>query len=66
MAIGNGSRLTISHIGSIILVAPTQSFFLNNVLRVPSIQKNLIYVFQFCKTNDGSIEFFFHFVWKNL
>ena len=31
MIISNGSTLTISHIDSTILIAPTQSFFLDNV-----------------------------------
>lgn len=58
--IGDGSNLPISHTGSISLNLTSHSFDLNNVLCVPDAAKKLISVFQFCKTNYVSIEFFSH------
>ena len=52
--IGDGTGLRISHFGSTTL----SPFTLSNVLRVPSIQKNLVSVSQFCKQHLTSIEFF--------
>ncbi|RVW92225.1 Retrovirus-related Pol polyprotein from transposon RE1 [Vitis vinifera] len=55
--IGDGSGLPISHIGSISLTTPSHSFTLSNVLCVPTMKRNLIYISQFCKSNNTSIEF---------
>lgn len=49
--IGDGSALQISHTSSSSLPSFKQPFFLNNVLYVPSLDKNLISVFQLCYTN---------------
>ena len=54
----DGSSLVISHIGSIDISCSNSHFSLTNVLCVPSMQKNLIYVSQFCKTNNTYIQFF--------
>lgn len=51
--VGNGSGLSVQHIGSSKLVAPNNnSFLLNNLLHVPSITKNLISVSQFTRDNN--------------
>ena len=61
--IGDGTGLRISHSGSTTL----SPFTLSNVLCVPSIQKNLVSVSQFCKQHLTSIEFFpSHFSVKDL
>jgi hypothetical protein len=52
--IGDGTGLCISHSGSTTL----SPFIISNVLCVPSIQKNLVSVSQFCKQHLTSIEFF--------
>ena len=54
IVIGDGSGLQITHIGSMYL----SPFTLNDVLCVPSIHKNLIFVPKFFRSNKTSIEFF--------
>ena len=49
--LGDGSSLNIFHTGSLYLPSYTRPFFFNSVLCVPSLQKNLISVFQLCSTN---------------
>lgn len=58
IVIGNGTGHQIIHTGSISLPNQSRSFKLDNVLCVPTMQKNLISVHQFCNTNRISIEFF--------
>lgn len=58
VVIGNGANLPITHTGSLSLKTPSRDFTLNNILYTPSMQKNLISVNQFCKTNNTSVEFF--------
>ena len=55
---GDGSGLQISHTGNSVLSTPSKSFSLSHVLYVPNMQKNLISVSQFCKSNNASIEIF--------
>ena len=56
LALGDGSKLPITHIGHIIL--PTsRSLHLKNVLMVPSITKNLISISKFTIENDVIVEF---------
>jgi hypothetical protein len=55
--IGDGSNLPITHTGSTSLKTPHHTFTLNNVLCVPSMEKNLISISQFCTSNNVSIEF---------
>lgn len=55
--LGDGSGLQISHSGSLSLPSYTKPFFLNNVLCVPSLEKNLLSVFQLCTTNGVSVTF---------
>jgi len=49
--VGNGAGLQISQIGSSILTPSKTPFVLKQLLLVPEIQKNLIYVQQFCSDN---------------
>lgn len=55
--IGDSSGLPITHTGSTSLLTPHTTFKLNNVLCVPSMQKNLISISQFCTSNNVSVEF---------
>ena len=55
--IGDGSGLSITHIGSSSLHTTHNTFKLNNVLCVPTMKKNLISISQFCTSNNVSIEF---------
>jgi histone deacetylase 1/2 len=55
--IGDGSTLPITHTGSTSLTTPLHTFQLHNVLCVPSMEKNLISISQFCTSNNVSIEF---------
>ena len=52
-----GTGLSITHTGSKTLSSPSNSFKLNHVLCVPSMQKNFISVSKFCHQNNASIEF---------
>ena len=62
--IGDGSGLKITHTGSISF---SPSFNLSNVLCVPSIKQNLIFVSKFFLSNHTSNEFFpSYFVVKDL
>lgn len=54
----DGSGLSISHVGSGTISLPSTEFHISNVLCVPSAKTNLIYVSQFCTSNQVSIEFF--------
>ena len=54
--ISNGESLFITHTGSKTLSSPSNSFKLNHVLCIPSMQKNLISVFKFCHQNNTFIE----------
>jgi hypothetical protein len=56
--VGNGTSFSINHIGSTLLSSPRRSSILNQLLHVPSICKNLLYVRQFA--HDNSIYFEFH------
>ena len=48
--VGNGTSLPIKHIGTTQLSTPTATFSLNNVLHVPDISHNLLFIHKF--TND--------------
>ena len=54
----DGKRLPITHTSFITLNFDTATFTLDNVLCAPHIKRNLIFVFEFCKHNNTSIEFF--------
>jgi hypothetical protein len=55
--IGDGTGLRITHTGSSTLHSGSSFFNLRNILCVPDINKNLISIYQFCITNNVSIEF---------
>ena len=55
--IDDGSTLPITHTGSTTVPTSFHTFTLQNVLCVPSMQKNLISIHQFCTNNHVSIEF---------
>ncbi|MDV3180574.1 MAG: hypothetical protein Q8829_02745, partial [Candidatus Phytoplasma australasiaticum] len=65
--LGDGSGLSITHTGSSKLNYPPKTFHLDNVLYSPQLNKNLISVAKFCKTNQSSVEFFpSYFIIKDL
>lgn len=56
--VGNGTSLSINHIGSALISSSRGSFILNQLVHVPSICKNLLSVCQFA--HDHSVFFQFH------
>ncbi|KAH0633010.1 hypothetical protein KY284_035796 [Solanum tuberosum] len=57
LAVGNGQKLSINHIGSSKLFCATRPLHLNKILHVPSITKSLLSVSQFTKDNNVFMEF---------
>ena len=55
--IGDGSALPITHTSFITIPTSSRTFTLQNILCVPSMQKNLISIYQFCTNNHVSVEF---------
>ena len=55
--VGKNSSIPVTAYGNYKLSSPYPPFSLNNVLLVPNIIKNLIFVRQFTKDNFVSIEF---------
>lgn len=55
--VGNDKGLKIHHLDKSIIFSAFKSFFLNQVLHVPHIKKNLLSVYQFTKDNDVYFEF---------
>ncbi|GMI72814.1 hypothetical protein HRI_000950700 [Hibiscus trionum] len=58
VSVANGMTVPISKIGEASLNSRTRPLFLNNLLHVPTIKKNLMSVSQFTKDNNVSIEFY--------
>jgi len=56
--IGDGTSLSITHTSSTKISSPHSTFKLSNVLCVPTMKRNLISVYQFCNSNNVSVEFF--------
>lgn len=56
--IGNRIGLFISRLGSSNLKIPNRKFTLDDILFVPSMNKHLILVSQFCMSNQTSLGFF--------
>ncbi|KAL4272879.1 hypothetical protein GQ457_13G027250 [Hibiscus cannabinus] len=56
--VANGMIVPISHIGSSSLATNSRSLFLSNLLHVPYVNKNLMYVSRFTKDNNVYVEFF--------
>lgn len=64
--IGDGSGLPITHICSTYLATSKNNFHLNNVLCVPGMKKNLIWISQFCnKTKFQLSSYRLLFMWRN-
>lgn len=57
MLLGDGFGLSISHTSSLSLPSLKHPFFLNSVLYVPALDKNLISVFELCSTNGVAVTF---------
>ena len=57
LAVRNGQKLSINHIGSSKLSCATRPLHLNKILHVPSITKSLLSVSQFTKDNNVFMEF---------
>ena len=57
IVIGDGTGLSISHIGSTTLSIPSHTFTLPNALCVPTMKRNLISISQFYRSNNTSLEF---------
>lgn len=55
--VGNGKGLHISHIGSTILKTTHDNLKLNNILVVPRLKKNLLYVPKLTSSSKCSFEF---------
>nr|GFA07755.1 ribonuclease H-like domain-containing protein [Tanacetum cinerariifolium] len=55
--VGDGHSIPVTNTGHCILPTLTKSLHLNNVLITPHIVKNLIYIRQFVRDNDCTIEF---------
>lgn len=61
----NGNGVSIEHIGDTHLSTPTTSFLLRNVLHVPLVNKNLLFVHRFTLDTNTYIEFHpWHFLVK--
>jgi hypothetical protein len=56
IVVGNGSQLSISHIGQTTVSTPAKALSLNGVLCVPTIKKNLISIRRFACDNDCYFE----------
>ena len=54
---GDGTGLTVTHIGSLALPTPKKIYHLHDTLCVPNIHKNLISAHRFTKPNDVFLEF---------
>jgi Reverse transcriptase (RNA-dependent DNA polymerase)/GAG-pre-integrase domain/gag-polypeptide of LTR copia-type len=59
LQVGNGMTLSICNLGSGLLQTATRPLFLNHVLHVPAIRKNLISLSKLILDNDILIEFQF-------
>nr|GEV52359.1 hypothetical protein [Tanacetum cinerariifolium] len=58
VSVGDGHSMPVTNTGHSILPTPTRSLHLNNVLITPHVVKNLIYVRQFVRDNNCTIEFY--------
>ena len=58
IVIGDDTCMNITHIDNSTLSSSSHDFSLTNVLYVIFIKQNLVFVSQFCKTNNTFIEFF--------
>ena len=58
VALGNGSKLPISHVGHSSINVSHRKFNLRDILCVPNAIQNLLSVYSFCVSNRVSVEFF--------
>jgi hypothetical protein len=66
VVIGDGSSLQVTHVGSMNFPSFSKPFKLTNILCVPNIHQNLIYVHNFTCSNNVFIDFHpFHFLVKD-
>ena len=52
VTVGNGQELLVTHIGNGKLITPSHNFCLNNILWVPQIASNLLFVHKLCLQNN--------------
>ena len=57
LIVGDGKSISIAHTGFTKLNVASKSLSLQNVLHVPSISHNIISISQFCKDNNGVVQF---------
>nr|GEU82310.1 ribonuclease H-like domain-containing protein [Tanacetum cinerariifolium] len=57
ISVGDGHSIPVTNMGHSILPTPTKSLHLNNVFITPNIVNNLIYVRQFVRDNNCTVEF---------
>nr|GEX93341.1 ribonuclease H-like domain-containing protein [Tanacetum cinerariifolium] len=57
VSVGDGHSISVTNTGHSILPTPTIPLHLNNILITPTIVKNLIYVRQFVRDNNCTVEF---------
>ncbi|GJX08611.1 ribonuclease H-like domain-containing protein [Tanacetum coccineum] len=57
VSVGEGHSIPVTNTGHSILPTPLRSLHLNNVIITPHIVKNLIYVRQFVRDNNCTVEF---------
>ncbi|GJW19429.1 ribonuclease H-like domain-containing protein [Tanacetum coccineum] len=57
ISVGDGHSIPVTNSGHSVLPNPLRSLHLNNVLITPHIVKNLIYVRQFVRDNNCTVEF---------
>ncbi|MFS8009363.1 hypothetical protein Hanom_Chr14g01283861 [Helianthus anomalus] len=55
--VGNGMALPILHIGSQTITSPNKTFYLKDILHVPTLKRNLLSVQKFCQDNNVYFEF---------
>ena len=64
--LGDGKNLAVTHSSSTSLPSHYRLLYLNNVLCVPRMKKNLVSIYQLCLANNVTIEFSpFSFVVKD-
>ena len=53
VTVGNGQELSVAHIGNGKLLTPSHQFRLDNILRVPGLASNLLFVHKLCLQNNA-------------
>ena len=52
VTVGNGQELSVTYVGDGKLQTPSHCFRLDNILRVPNLASNLLFVHKFCLQNN--------------